>query len=44
MYDVKVNGIYLFEFSIKELEEIKNTVQNMIDEKYAEENSESEEE
>ena len=44
MYEVKVNGIYLFEFSIKELEEIKNTVQNMIDEKYAEENSESEEE
>ena len=53
MENITVNGINLFEFSDKELEDIKKTVQHMIDEKYAndglalrqlEENSESEEE
>ena len=43
MENITVNGINLFEFSIKELEDIKKNVQHMIDEKYAEENSESEE-
>ena len=43
MENITVNGINLFEFDIKELENIKDTVQHMIDEKYAEENSESEE-
>jgi hypothetical protein len=42
MENITVNGINLFEFSIEELENIKDTVQHMIDEKYAEENSESE--
>ena len=42
MENITVNGINLFEFDIKELENIKDTVQHMIDEKYAEENSESE--
>jgi len=43
MENITVNGINLFEFSMEELENIKDTVQHMIDEKYAEENSESEE-
>ena len=43
MENITVNGINLFEFDIKELENIKDTVQHMIDEKYSEENSESEE-
>ena len=42
MENITVNGINLFEFSMEELENIKDTVQHMIDEKYAEENSESE--
>ena len=42
MENIKVNGINLFEFSMEELENIKDTIQHMIDEKYAEENSESE--
>tara|TARA_R100000458_G_C8096586_1_gene125051 strand:+ start:35 stop:181 length:147 start_codon:yes stop_codon:yes gene_type:complete len=40
MENITVNGINLFEFSIKELEDIKKNVQYMIDKKYAEENSE----
>tara|TARA_B110000285_G_scaffold123590_1_gene139629 strand:- start:314 stop:454 length:141 start_codon:yes stop_codon:yes gene_type:complete len=40
---ITVNGTNLFEFNIKELEEIKDTVEKMIDSKYSEENDESEE-
>lgn len=42
MENITVNGINLFEFSIEELEDIKDTVQYMIDEKNTEENLEEE--
>ena len=43
MDNITVNGTNLFEFNMKELEEIKDTIEKMIDEKYSEENVESEE-
>jgi len=43
MDNITVNGTNLFDFNIKELEEIKDTIEKMIDEKYSEENVESEE-
>mgnify|MGYP003628949892 FL=1 len=43
MDNIMVNGTNLFEFNMKELEEIKDTIEKMIDEKYSEENVESEE-
>jgi hypothetical protein len=43
MDEITVNGTNLFEFNMEELEEIKDTVEKMIDSKYSEETDESEE-